>query len=231
MKLNFPEKFNSIKIFIWPLLALVFTVILLLIVIIPQFSNIVITTNTIEEEKERVRKLNQKADALEQIDVALYQDHLTNTLFALPPEKDFPSAISQIQIIANQTNVRVSDLGVSVVSKVQSGHDSFLINLTIQGDIVAINDFLKAIRGGPRVMSINNLDFTQSQAEFYQVTLSVSTYFQPVQTNIGSVDAPIAQLSEDEINTLVQLNQLVEQTNLVSVQTVTGPRGKPNPFQ
>ncbi len=228
--MNIKFSVDDLKIFIWPALGILITLILLISVIIPQIISIIDTNSKIEEQKVLTANLKNKAAILESINLNQYKEDFNTLSVALPLGPDIPSAVSQLQILASDSNVTINSFAVSLPSSATA--DNFQIRIDLEGELGNINDFVKGLKSSSRIFVLNRLEFVGSRSSStYQASITISAYFQPVLTTLSEIDQEIQPLSSQDQAEIVNINKNVSQNPGVSEFTTTGPRGKSNPFE
>lgn len=231
MKILALEKIKDYKIYLWPILAVMLTIVLVVFVIVPQTLNIITISDSISERKTQISQLNEKNNILRRIDVKLYQGYLNSTFEALPGDKDFTSAISQIQILANRSGISLLDLGISGIGK-GTGSSNFQLKVTVSGGLNDLNTFIDDLKVGPRIMTIQGIEFNQDSLDNSQANFTITAFFEPTQTSLGNLEQPVQPLTQEESEFLAELAQTLKTVPVVSAQSPPiGAKGKLNPFE
>lgn len=231
MKIIIPEKYQKYQIFIWLAFSAIVTGATLFLIIIPQIAKVIELNKFISESQQRIDGLNKKANFLQQLDTTAYKDNINNTLITLPDEKAYPGAINQVEVLVSQAGLRIAALSVSGLGKSKEGFDTYQLNVNVVGDSNSVNNLIDSLKKGPRVMTIGSIDVTSSQLGIYQILLQISTYFQPQQTHLGSIDQPIVDLTAEEVIVLTKFNEVIKSIpNTIVRPDPSAPKGKVNPF-
>lgn len=221
---------NKYQIFIWPILGGGISIGLLALVIVPQFFKVLETNAKIEETSKKIEFLNNKISALKQINVSEYKDNYNKLNVVIPAQIDAPSAISQVQSLATSSNIQVTSFNISLPQ--DSQQDSYTIRLEFTGDINSVNRFITQLKAAPRLMTINKMDLSSDKnGAVYTVNIDIQTYFGKQQAQLSSIEGEISLLSDQEKSNLSKISQSVKSIPIVSEQTITGPKGKSDPFQ
>ncbi len=231
MKNQFNELWNKYQIFIWPLIGGGISIALLILVIVPQLFKILNTNTKIEETKQKIDKLNNKVADLKKVNVSEYKDNFNKLNIVIPTRIDAPSAISQIQTIAASSNVQIVSFGVAI-PQTDSGTNNFLIKVEFKGSNASINNFIEQLKNAPRLMTINKIEITGDKTGTnFNTTLAIQAYFSKQQTTLSAIEDSITLLSDKDKELLSKIDKSVKTIPVVSEDTITGPKGKPNPFE
>lgn len=222
---------SKYQIYIWPLLGGGISIILLSVVIIPQLFKVIENNKKIKETKQKIELLDKKASDLKQINLADYKDKYSKLNIVLPAQVDVPSAISQIQSLAASSNTQIISFSVALPSS-EAQVDNFSIKLEFKGSSGSIKNFIEQLKNAPRIMTINTIDMTTDKTgSVFDVTLDIHTYFQKQQTILSGVEDSISLLSDKDKEALLNIDKSVKSIPIVSEETISGPKGKSNPFE
>ncbi|MBI3486398.1 type 4a pilus biogenesis protein PilO [Candidatus Daviesbacteria bacterium] len=235
MKLKLPQLPSGAEryqLLIWPLVGIGISILLLVLVIIPQLLRIWATNQKIETTKDKITTLNQKYDQLKRIDLNEYKQNLNEALIALPLDKDIPSGISQIQTVALNDQIQISGLIVGS-GTTTSNPASYQFKIEGVGSLDSVKKFIADIQKGPRVMSLDSVELSSGNKEgsVYSVNLGITTYSQVQETKLGPLDQPVVNLNDKEIAVLTAIKQSTQNTQIISQNGTTGAKGKSDPFQ
>lgn len=220
--------FVRYKYFLLPVLALSIGLILLTFVIIPQFFSSLSTEKKLLEVKTQNEKLIQKLQILTQVDEESYRQNINIVLTAIPPDQDVPSAIGQILYLINVSTLRLSSVGVSVGTNAK---ESYQLRLEVEGDISALREFSDKLKTSPRIMKITGLEFNKIRGGDVQATIEILTYFKPISSTIGSIDQSINPITDQEAEIIKQINSYSKTVPVITSATISGPKGKTDPFE
>jgi len=213
--------------FILPIRAFVLTIILSVFVIFPQVSDYLRINTQIGELQDQITALNTKAGVLETITESDYQNQLEIVLKALPAERDFVVAATQLQTLAQQSTLALSGLTFAE----SGGADSYQIKVEVVGNYDAIKTFVHKVDAAPRVMKVGIIDISPERLPIYTGSITINAYFSPLTTQVGKIDQPVVSLSEKDLEYIQQLSQ--QFAIIPGVFTTSGSRGsgKVDPFE
>lgn len=230
MKKQLTELFNKYKTLFIPIIIGVSSLILILLVIYPQLTVFLKGQKDLQTVEQRLKKLQVKAQDLESLDEDDLNKKLEYALAALPVEKDYATIIGVFQRISAQSNMSLETLRVGGLG---SGGDKktpgYSVQLELLGTKSSLNGVLQQIEKAPRVMKVNGIELTASKSNV-NVTLAVDVFYLPAPTSIGSVDAVLPKLTDEEQKLLTRLAS-ISPSSISTTPTTLLPRGKPDPFQ
>ncbi len=213
-------------------LVVFFSLSLVLIVLIPQILQYFQTSDSVFEQNQRLQNLEKKAAALQQIDESVYKRDMDIVLTALPDDKDFPGALTQLLNLLRSSNLQLDDINFAGSSAVGSGLQEFDIKVDISGDTEGFKGFLSNIRNIPRVMTVNEIQASSPKdGTKIQASLGLQIYSQPLPNTLGKIEQPLPVLSQQDLELLNKVKSNVNSMPAVVTVTSGGVRGKTDPFQ
>lgn len=232
MKLEIPENLKSIEIYLWPAIGGLVTIILVALIIIPQFYKILETDLKIKQTQEKAAQLNGKANTLKQVQLESLKKDYSNVLYALPAQKDIPSTVSHIQYIANQSELEIEGVSVGLNPGTTGELSSFSVQVDVFGTTQDIENFLTSLKNTSRVMTVEdiNLAGTRNPSQF-SASLKINSYYKLQDNRLGALDTPVTILSEKDKEILSKLQTSLLDTPKFSQTPPSGEIGKSNPFE
>lgn len=233
MKKEVISKFyQNYKLYVFPAVVILSSLILIILVIYPQVSKILADQKTEGEFLTKWEFLEAKAQDLESYDS---QDLLTKVNLALisyPVEKDFVIGIGLMQNLTAAAGFSITSL---ILSPGVSKSQSYGIKLDILGPGVLLPSLLSDIENSPRLMRISNVE-TSAGADHQLITasLNVDILYSSAPGDFGTVDSPILQLSQEDEQALAKIAKVrasISQPSQTQTPTQFSPRGKSNPFE
>lgn len=219
------------KQFLIPFAALLIGIVLIALIIIPQILSSLKTQSDISASAGKFESLDKKIETLRGVDENTYQANVNLTQVAYPYDKEIPSLISQLLFLLNNSNLSVKNIGVATSTVSENGATGYNVNAEAEGTVSDIKNFVNRVKDAPRIMKIVGLEYTEASAGVAQVSFNIVTYFQPLATQLGSVDDAVEPLSESELELLKTLSANSNKIPVVTSVNVTGPRGKADPFE
>lgn len=189
--------------------------------------------------RTRLTILRKKDELLSTIDANVYKDNINKLATILPGSKDYVSLFNTLDNLQSKSGVTIlkTDLQLGTISTVSSklkkdiASPAFLmsVNLAIIGDLEQINLFINSLTDMTgRIILINKISWGDNEDGLYTVSLEGNSYFYPLPSKIGGVDAPLVDTDEKQQEILDQIASMplqIEGENNISI-----PLGKPNLF-
>lgn len=221
---------NLLKYLILPVITLISCVGILLFVLIPQFQEYFKVNELIQETEVKTQNLSTKSQILRQVSEEEYTQSLKTALLSLPVEKDYITALSQVQTLADEANVQLTGISILDIPSPGAGEQNFQIKIVTSSNIESIKQFISLINQAPRVMKVSGIELTGGKnASSYQSQLTVTSYYTPLVKEAISLDKPIIALSDQEISLLDNLTK--EVTALPDFSSSSNVATKPDPFE
>ncbi len=222
--------YRQYRIYIYPILVIVATLILIGLVILPQTFRLVSNNKVESDLTNRFKSLEVKAAELKDISQQDLTREVNTALNAFPGEKDYGNVIGVLQNLTtkNEFTILALELNESSEGNLKIGQ-SYTVKIEVLGQRSRLKNLLDEIESSPRLMKIRSMDITTGRdADTINATLAISIYYSPIPKSVGSIDAPLPKLSQKDEELLLKLEK--ESPNLGSENLFT-PRGKSNPFE
>ena len=231
------QQLTKYKNILIPVFSIILGLGVLGVLIIPTILNIPKTDSQIADLTAKKSTLDKKISVLDQVNVDNYQSDIATSLYAIPVEKSIPSSFTQLLFLVQTNGLSLDDISFSTgqVGKNVSptALNSYLVKLSISGPSEGLLNFTNKLKEVPRIFKIQSIDVSAgSQNATIQAGVDVSTFFQGLNTTLGSADSPVTIPSDKDRAVLDKIRQFM--ANLPQESTgsaVTGPSGKPDPFQ
>ncbi len=228
-------KFNINKqyqLFLMPAVATSASIILVIFILFPQVQKVLSGLSENQLLKQRITVLEQKAVALSSINITAFNQSLKKAFLALPPDRDIPTSVTQVQILASNNGLQIINMTVSGNDAVSTQINNYQIRLEVSGDIASVKNFINDLAKAPRVMSVASLSVTSSKSSsIFNIGILLQSYYQGDQATLGGLDQPITELTIKEQQILSQLDEAVKLIPLTQVDNLPAPQGKLNPFE
>ncbi|KKS03941.1 hypothetical protein A2W45_00640 [Candidatus Curtissbacteria bacterium RIFCSPHIGHO2_12_41_11] len=229
--------------------AIAISLIILLFIIWPKFTQILQLKSDNQELSGRVQNLNLKAQKLASFDKESLDLKLGASEQLLPSDKGVFSLVTQIERTAATSGVLLNRVDLAPGSLHDTGDSkktassskpgsqadigqNFQLKVSVTGDYKSFEQFLKNIFSVSRILAIKDLNLsasTSSSGEGSQMraAMTIDAYWQPLPKELNSIESPIEDLTETE---LAILNQ-VSSTGTVSTPSIPSvPTGKTDLF-
>ena len=222
--------YKKYELFVIPFITALLIVLMVVLVIVPNVFQYIETEKKLSEAKVKVDFFKQKKVNLQAIDKTQYTTGINRSLAILPDDKDTPAAISQLYYVLGLTNMQVQNIAFSEGGEDKTGKN-FKISLELNGTFSELTNFILKLKETPRIMRINSLEVSSpSGSTSLFASFILSAYYEPLPKEISTVDQPLAQITDKDLEVLGKLSNTAfpvttENTNF------SGPKGKDNPFE
>lgn len=235
MNINFELLFKKYRtVILWSISSLLLSGILILLVILPQLVVIRQNDQLIQSNQKKIASFKAKIKDLKSFDRKEYEEDLTTTLVALPPEKDLPAALDQVQILLAKNRLQLASIAFDsspTLGNVSSAAQAYQIKIGVSGDPQSFKNFVEDIKTAPKIMKLSGLTITIGQGGASQENLVLTAYFQPPPSSLGTIDQNIDLLSGKDKDLINTLSTNAASIPIISSSQVSGQRGRPNPFE
>lgn len=233
------ELYLKYRFIIWPVIVGISSILILAVVVIPQLLTYLNIKNQIGQTKDQSQNLEAKAAELQNIDGLSTQKDLKVVFTVLPTDQDIPRAIMILQdmVAGSGLSLKSTTFGYpGSSSKKTSDGSSFLLNITVSGQINLLRDFLIELQNSPRVFQVESIDvqFQKTQGAI-EAELPLSVFYQPTSGELGDLNQPLPKISDENKKLLSKLSQTVDQIDIfqdnIEVSSASVPMGKDDPFE
>lgn len=230
---NILKFYNKYKLFVFPTVVALSSLILIAFVILPQTLKLISNQKTSSDLLSKTQTLEVKAQTLEALNEDELSTKVVQALNVYPSDKDFGNALGIIQTITGRLGFNIASLEVGGSAK---GGQSYSISVQLTGPKVLISTLLNDFESAPRLMNVESIELSQAAGiQGVEVNLTLSVLFSPLPQNFGTVDSPLPRLSEKEEELLVKLARAQEESGIIissdAEAVPSSPRGKANPFE
>lgn len=223
--------YQNYRLYIFPLITALSSLILIIFVIYPQTMNL-ITNHSLEKEiLNKSTFLEAKAQALEDLDSEDLTQKVDLALSAYPTDKDFGAAFGGLQNLIAKIGFSITSISLGSSSQMSGDAQSYGLKLDILGPNSQLPLLLDHIDNFPRLMRVGSFETSVgSGSEGATISVNVSVLYSPAPEGFGSVDSPLPELSDQDEEVLARLARVGALPQLPAI-TQPGARGKPNPFE
>ena len=195
---SFLNFYEDNKAYIVPIVAILVSVLLLFLVIIPQLFAIPQKKSVFDQEQEKVNKLKEYKDMVTSADQSELDSQIQSVSAVLPPEKNFESALNAILGSANNTNTLIDnyEFQTDVLAGTEDARQFPQLRFTVE-----------ILADAPQVVNyINDLAVTAPISEVQEITskgdktkLTITFFYKPFPP-VGFEERTAAQpLNVDEL--------------------------------
>ncbi len=226
--------YQDYKLYIFPIIVALSSLILIVFVIYPQIISFVNNNRVQGQIVTKSNLLEAKAQTLESYDEQDLRNKVNVVLDTYPTGKDYISALSLLNNIITQAGFSIVSMTVGSTSVKNTNSQSYNINLDISGPAELIPVLLNNIENSPRLMKVNNVEAVLGKDRVSTVSMTAEVFYSSVPKDFGGIETPVSELSQKEEEIIVKLAQAANSSRSTPSETGTtelGPRGKANPFE
>lgn len=197
-----------------------FGVVALLFAVIPGIRTTVALYDDLGELEGQIKNLSAKLSFLESLREEELRGQVAELLAAVPEEKSVPTILGTIEGLAQQTVVTIDDMSLTSPGSLATGSaarqsaaekkigaSGLPFSLNASGTYEAVRDFVGKINAVRRLFDVTSFDVSTSGTGETKLRLSLTAFYQPLPSSIGSVESPVARLSEKDRATLENVLQ------------------------
>lgn len=199
-KENLQKLYYKYRFYIFPVVVVICSVVLLAVVIYPQARKIMDISKAQVDTDGKAAQVKAKVDALNSLNSSDLTTQMNVLLTVLPEDKDYPGLI---QILKNTILSR----GLILVDFQVGGSGSaaakssglYTVMISLKGTKSAVDDFISSVEALPRMIRIQNLDFNLGKApDIVTANITLNIFYAPAPTAVGAVDSPLPKLTEKD---------------------------------
>ncbi|HLA04284.1 MAG TPA: type 4a pilus biogenesis protein PilO [Patescibacteria group bacterium] len=229
-------KYSSLAV---PVISILVSFMVLLMIVWPKFSQALQIKNSNVELAQKTDSLKQKATILASLDKTELEKQVVAAEQLFPSDKNVFLLISQIEKAAGGSGVLLNRVETAPGSaQGSSGKPSanpasassagaqpeiapnVEVSVSLTSGYSSLLQFLNNVLTIPRVVSISDLSVSASSSEGssqLKVSLNITAYFKQMPTDLGSIETPVAELSDSE---KARLKQIID-TGLAAAATAS----------
>ncbi len=218
---------------IYPVLVAAAGIFLVVVVIIPQTVTFIKNQQAIKEYAQRHDSLKAKAVELEGLDKNELKKRTDVALSVLPEDKDYSGVLGLVQSTAARDGFSVLSFQIGAPFINSSTKSSgFNVKIEFLGPKDNLKLLLANIEDSSQVLRLSGIEVNNlRRADMAEGILTVDAYYAPIPSTIGSVDAPLLRLSEQDFQTLLKYTRLAASVPVSTTSATPSQRGKSNPFE
>ncbi len=225
------KKNSSIEVFV---VSLIVVGLVGFFVILPQINAYFDSQRQLTKDEAQLKDLTATADQLQKIDLTTTNSELKSALLALPDHPDLTGAVNQIQRLISDNQLQLTNLTYAAASEDQttSVNRSYDFKIDITGSLASLKNFITDLRSTPLLAQLTSIDATDDKPDANKAETNMSLSFYYLPPSAGSLPTLTkTTLTQEELDTMAKIEARVSTSSAVSSDSITGPRGKSNPFQ
>lgn len=224
-----------------PFAAIVVSLAILVLVIWPKFTEALRIRAQNVELEARVTSLGEKAQFLQSLDKFLLDQQLAVAEAMLPSDEALFSFVRQVESAAVTSGVTLNKIDVGPTLTTTSGAKSeaesvpkIQVKVSLTSDYRALVIFLGRIISLPRVDGIAELTISSSvtggQSGPLRTATVINAFWRPLPRDLGSIETPVAELTEKELELLDKAQVVTVSTPSFGVVVPLVPTGRSDLF-
>lgn len=169
--------------------------------------------------QKEVDALSGKLALLQSLDEESLRGQLSMLLSVIPQEKSVPTIFETVDGLVAEAGVQITDMTLTSLGSIATGSAtkgkssskvkglSYLsFSLGVAGSYDQMQGFFGIVNTVRRLFTVENFDLTITKTGETIARIAMGAYYQPLPTKVGSVEAPIQNLSPTELATLEKLS-------------------------
>ncbi len=221
--------------FFLPVIVGIIAIGIITFVLIPQIADHFKIQKEIADKQKRTQILDEKISLLQSYDDSQTKQDLQVVLTILPLKEEAPQAMVTLQSLIASKGLTLKTMNY-VGGRGANEQSKFSLNVTVGGSIASTRQFLTDLKNSPRLFEIDSIHLVAQKGEQNGETdAPLTAFFQPKPAQLGSLDQPVAQLTEKEKELLSELSQAVSTKIGSSIEADASASGillgRSNPFE
>lgn len=190
---------------------LLFGTVAILFAVVPGIRATRDVYESLRQLERETQALSSKRAFLESLNEEDLRVQVVELLLAVPQEKSVPSIFTTVEALADQTGVTIDDMSLMSPGSLATGSaarqsaaekkigtSTLPFVLTASGTYDQIRDFVARVNTIRRLFDVTSFDLSIRGTGTTQVRVSLTAFYQPLPTKVGSVQAPVAVLTKKE---------------------------------
>lgn len=216
-------KYSSLAV---PAVSILVSLLILFLIVRPKFSESLQIKNSNSELTQKVASLKQKAGVLTGLDQEELEKQVVAAEQLLPSGKNVFLLVSQIEraaassgVLLNRVESTPGSLGAAPSAPPASVPapaagaaaeiaPSLKVSVSLTGGYSSLLQFLNNVLAIPRAVSISDLSVSAASSEGsaqLKASMSIVAYFKQLPTDLGSIETPVAELTQSEKDRLKKI--------------------------
>lgn len=215
--------YNKHKDYIVPIATIIVSFMLLVLITIPQISNLLSRQQEIKFEREKLTTLKNNLKVLSELNESILDSQLGIATDALPLNKNFSGVLNEISITSNKAGVFLGDFEFQVGDLSNSnvptkGFPNLELSLAVNGNAAGVTKFIDELYKSFPIVEITKIDVGATRAQ-----LNTLFYYKPYLLKSVDGSLGINQLSKNDLDTLKQISSWNSSRVFEQIQPVLNP--------
>lgn len=227
MKINLIKLYLNFRIFIFPAVVALSSLILIVFIIYPQIVQLIKNQKVQVDVITKSEFLEAKASVLDDLNEGELEAKVASALNSYPAEQDLLNIVGLLQQVAIKSGFSVSEISVQKIPSGTGEIFKFGVGMETVGPESLLSQFIAGIESAVRIMKVSSIDLSPVGADLADISLGIDVFFAPAPQTFGSVDSHLPELSQKDEELIARLTSVPR----VSQPASLSPRGKTNPFE
>ena len=212
MKNQVLKFYTTYKIFIFPIIIIFCSLILIVFVIYPQIVKLIRNQKDLGALMNKSQFLSTKVLALDNLDGGDLSKKVGLSLSSYPSDKDFGYVIGIVQNISAQSGYNVVSISLGESAK---GNQSYAVKMQLIGSVSLLPILISNIENSNRLMRVSSVETTSRDSASVNVSLSLDVLYSALPSTFGTEDSPLPELAQKDEELL---SKLAKATPVISNQ-------------
>lgn len=215
--------YNKYKDYIVPISTIIVAFLLLILLTIPQISNLSERQQEVKAEKERLVSLQNNLNILLSLNDSTLNSQVSLVSDALPTSKNFSGVLNSISVSANKSGVflgdfdfEVGDLSNKIIPT--KGFPNLQLSLAVKGNVSSIAKFINELYKSLPLAEVVKIDLGGNQAQ-----LNTVFYFKPYFEQIVDGSVKLYPLTKNDLDVIRQISSWDNSKTFVEIQPLISP--------
>lgn len=199
------------QLFLVPVASILFTLILIMVVLIPKVNQVRDLYLKTKEASARLERLTLKLSELEGIDEGALVQRKELSLRAIPDNKSIMQTVSSISNFVRDSDLLITSLEVSPgeistqsASQKKDKLDRLRLAIDLEGKPENVLNFIERVENLLPLISLNTFSINSYQNQS-RVSLIIESFSAALPEGLGKLEAPLLKINETDEGTLRKL--------------------------
>lgn len=220
------------KVLLVPGIVLALSILIVVIVTIPQFLALLQTFKNIDELEQKKILYQKKAADLDEVNIEDFRKDLDTALVALPVEKNIPGIMGQMLVSLGGSGLSLEGISFSNAPAESDKAQEYTITIDVSGDETGLNNFLERVSVAPRLVKLSSIEVSKGIGNSISASIIFATFYQLLPKTAGSFDDKLPTISKNETQVLSDIRAKIQTfPQIGSQQAGSVTTGKLDPFR
>lgn len=224
--------YREYRFIIFPALTGAVCLLLIALIVVPQTLSFFNNQESLRASEEKHQFLSEKAQTLSSLNEVDLKNKTEVMVSVLPDDKDYSTILGLIQSITSATGFVITSFQIGApFTDTSTGTLGFNIKVEITGQQENFKNLLNGLENSKQVLKLSGVEINdQGNATRLETVVSIDAYYAPLPKAIGALNAPLPELTAEDLALLTKYSRLVD-TRAATSTFSASPKGKLNPFE